>query len=218
MKRLVLNILYGLEKTGNSILPLFLRDVGKYYWNRKTFILQYGLDMEKCVENELGRTFRFLNTLDLFIEAAKQGNIKILKYCLNRGVDINHRSGDALRWASLQGHLEAVKYLIQNGSDEHVKSNWPLLLASQRGHLEVVKYLLNIGHDIQALKHCALYNASTCGRLELVKFLVENGANVHDPDGYGRNDSALYTAFGNGYFKVVKYLLENGADPNRIDL
>jgi hypothetical protein len=47
MKRLVFNMVYRMGKTyKNSILPLFLRDVGKYYWNRKHAILEYQLPCE----------------------------------------------------------------------------------------------------------------------------------------------------------------------------
>jgi ankyrin repeat protein len=207
MKRLVLNILCWLE-TGNNILPLFLRDAGVYYWNRKTFILQYGLDMKKCVENELGRTFRFFNPDKLFLESAEQGNVKILKYSIGRGADLQGLKDGASHIASIHGHIELVKYLIQNG----IKNIWSVCRACRHGHLEVVKYLLENGAETRTQYFDALSTASQHGHLEVVKLLVENGGDIHF-----NNDEALRLAFENGHLEVVKYLLENGADTKKIN-
>ena len=48
---------------------------------------------------------------------------------------------DALRWASWYGHLQIVKYLVQKGVDIHAQKDAALMWASKNGHLQVVKYL-----------------------------------------------------------------------------
>lgn len=55
-----------------------------------------------------------------------------------------------LRFASSHGDLEVVKYLINNGIDIHVDNDIALWDAAKNGHLEVVKLLVENGADIHA--------------------------------------------------------------------
>ena len=57
-----------------------------------------------------------------------------------------------------------------------------------------------------------LINCSIRGDFEAVKLLLENGADINNPDRYGR--TALLWASRHGHLEVVKLLLENGADIN----
>ena len=59
-----------------------------------------------------------LQDSDRFIEAAKEGDLKVVKALLNQGIDVNiqdKNDSTALNWASYKGHLDIVKELfIQN--------------------------------------------------------------------------------------------------------
>lgn len=72
-----------------------------------------------------------LNALDddglgLIHWAADRGNVAILQFLLNSGVDINLVDADgqtALHYASSCGHLECVQLLLKLGADRTIKDN-----------------------------------------------------------------------------------------------
>lgn len=213
MKRLVLNMVYRLDlyrilamentcnpygffvtqKPRTLIYPLFLRDVGKYYWDKKTFKPQHGLTLENCVKNNLVKTFKFFELEKLLFEAVEQGNIKIVKYTVEQGVDVRVWNDCALRKASLKGHLEIVKYLVEHGADLR---GYDILWACTNEHFEVFTYLAKC-RDFSTF----LYRASAEGRLKLVKYLVEHGADIH-----AENDRAFRVARKYRHRDVVEYL------------
>jgi hypothetical protein len=114
----------------------------------------------------------------LLIIFASAGELALTIWCLNKGVKINTKN-DALISASILGHLEVVKYLVEKGVDVNTQSSAALRFASQYGKLEVVKYLLENGADIHSRNDEALILASQNGHLDVVRYLVENGADVH---------------------------------------
>ncbi|MBO0222644.1 ankyrin repeat domain-containing protein, partial [Vibrio parahaemolyticus] len=55
-----------------------------------------------------------------FLSAAEQGNLGLLKHCLDKGVDINtttRQGRTAIVNASLNKHYECVTFLINAGAD-----------------------------------------------------------------------------------------------------
>jgi hypothetical protein len=99
------------ESWNTSPIPLFFRDVGKYYWNRKQIVSEYKIIPETCIENGYIKMFRFFDAHKL------------------------------LGLASRHGHLEVVKYLVEHGADIHAEDDYALVLACRKGHFEIVKYL-----------------------------------------------------------------------------
>jgi len=91
----------------------------------------------------------------------------------------NNKGNELLTQASASGELQLVKWLLQNGLDIHARHEQSLSLAALNGRLEVVKYLVEQGADIHALDDHALRNAARYGYLKVVKYLVEHGANIH---------------------------------------
>jgi hypothetical protein len=93
MKRLVLNmvcrenhnspdsdgVLVRMETDsgGTLVYPLFLREVGKYYWNKKQFILQYKIILKTCIENGYTKMFRFFHIQKLFSLASENGHLGV---------------------------------------------------------------------------------------------------------------------------------------------
>jgi|GEM_PF-6855824 len=84
---------------------------------------------------------------EILIEAAKDGNMLVLKTCLEKGADVNASDKDgltALMWAALQGHLDVANLLIEKGADVNVrnKNGWAALMwAAKNGHTEIVHFL-----------------------------------------------------------------------------
>ena len=84
---------------------------------------------------------------DELLEASKEGNLKIVKFLLEKGADINtayEKKWTPLHIAAYFSNLEMVDFLLENGADFNAKCNFdytPLELANERGHTIVVKYL-----------------------------------------------------------------------------
>ncbi|MEO0166844.1 MAG: ankyrin repeat domain-containing protein [candidate division WOR-3 bacterium] len=56
----------------------------------------------------------------VLIQAAKDGNMFVLKAAIEKGADINAKDKygwTALMWASINGHTETVEYLKEKGAD-----------------------------------------------------------------------------------------------------
>lgn len=152
-----------------------------------------------------------INYEKLLYEAAKRGELELVKEAIKKGVDIHKFNEITLTYASGGGHLEILKYLVALGANIHA-NNQILRWASEKGHLEVVKYLVELGVNIHFNNDAALRSASAGGHLDIVKYLEGLGANIH-----ANNDDALRSASQNGRLNVIKYLLSKGANPNAID-
>ena len=145
----------------------------------------------------------------LLIEAARKGELSVVKYALEQGAYIHQGDDAALQLASANGHYEVVKYLVEHGANVRGFQDNALQGASENGHLEIVKYLIEHGADVNAIDGYALIVAIGNGHLNVVKNLVENGANVNT-----RNPLSYATSL--GHFEIVKYLVENGANIHAI--
>ena len=179
------------------------------FWINK-LVRDYNLNVGYIPQNKTPKEYylfvtqmitKYTDKKELLIESSKKGYLGLVKYSLEKGVNVNARNDFALRLASNNGHLEVVKFLVENGANVNAEDDYALRLASGNGHLEVVKFLVENGANIHARNDLALRWASRNGHLEVVKFLVENGANVH-----AQNDSALRLASKRGHLEVVNYL------------
>lgn len=140
------------------------------------------------------------DTLDYYIY---NGDLEMVRYLNNHGVDIHKDRDRSLYQAARFGHLHIVKYLVENGA----KNPNALRAAAINDHLDIVEYLLNNGADIQIFKNRAFCDAASYGYLDIVSFLLENGADINS-----ENDLALRGATNWGKTDTVEYLLEHGAD------
>lgn len=140
------------------------------------------------------------DTLDYYIY---NGDLEMVRYLNNHGVDIHKDRDRSLYQAARFGHLHIVKYLVENGA----KNPNALRAAAINDHLDIVEYLLNNGADIQIFKNRAFCDAASYGYLDIVSFLLENGADINS-----ENDLALRGATNWGKTDTVEYLLEHGAN------
>jgi len=119
--------------------------------------------------------------------ASKKGNLKMVKFLLDNGANINEVMDDscdyfdepccALMSAAAAGHLCTVKYLINRGADVTIASSdngeddyTALIHAAKNNHFKVVKYLAKIS-DINILS----YNIKN---IQIFKYLIKCGAQL----------------------------------------
>ena len=100
------------------------------------------------------------------IQAAINGNLKVVKYLHQNGADIRALDDHALRWSADSGHLDVVKYLHQNGADIRARDDFALLRSAKNGHLNVVKYLIENGADVDILDVKFLYDYVLEGKVK----------------------------------------------------
>jgi ankyrin repeat protein len=116
---------------------------------------------------------------------------------------------EAMSLASQLGNLKIVKYLVENGADINAKAFYeytPIIIACLNGRFDIVNYLAKNGADVNArdaYNDTALILASEKGHIEIVKCLVEYGADVNALDNHNR--TALISAFEKGHFEIVKF-------------
>ncbi|KAK6329625.1 hypothetical protein TWF730_006173 [Orbilia blumenaviensis] len=152
--------------------------------------------------------------------AADGGHEEVVKLLLNKGADLEVKSGykktTALWIAADKGHEEIVKLLLNKGADLEAKRNdgcTPLYAAAERGHEKIVKLLLSKNADLEAKRFdiCTpLHTAVRYGHEEVVKLLLNKGADLEAKE-YDDN-TPLHTAVEQGHEEVVKLLLNKNAD------
>ncbi len=133
-------------------------------------------------------------------------------------LDVETPIGSWLHVAARGGNLEIVKYLIELGLDinnssmDKMSGNMPIKDAAAKGHIEIAKYLLENGAklDISEPEKNPLYSAIRIGRLDIAKLLVENG--IDATVDYGTKN-AISFAEEYGRVEMVEYLkglIKNG--------
>ena len=173
------------------------------------------------------------NAPDPLIEAAREGDLALVRSLLSGGADPRAASGDgmtALHWAAQSGSLEIAQALLDAGADvdatTRIGSHTALHVAARGGHVNVARALVSAGGDPNARAEPSgvtplhLAAASLSGA-ELVAALVEAGAN---PDATEATSGQTPLIFGaaRGRTAAVLELLRLGADPGistkRIDV
>jgi len=130
-------------------------------------------------------------------EAAYQGNLSAVKYCIYRQMDTNESDElsamTPLHLAARRGHVEVVNALLQTpGVIVNARDSWngsALHGAAAEGHIRVVKALCETkGIDINIVNNflqTPLDLANKYKRSEVIKYLKDRGALVRDEDHVG---------------------------------
>jgi ankyrin repeat protein len=168
---------------------------------------------------------RAFTLADRYLDAARRGDIDMLKLCIEKGVDDRVKDGfarDALLLAASDGKsLAIVKLLRARGlpiDAPDVRGIAALGYAAGNGHVELVSYLLEHGakvdrKDVQQMT--PLVHAVLGGSKESVARLIEAGADVNSRDQF--HDTPLIAACNKGVDEIAKLLVEKGADPSLLD-
>ena len=126
--------------------------------------------------------------------AALQGDLRLLRQLIARGVDLNQQHGGltvllAATRDSWHGRPEAVMTLLANGADARLadnEGNTPLHHASRSTDPAVAALLLDAGAQVDTLNAdgCSpLWIACACGNWRLARFLIEHGARAEPANG-----------------------------------
>lgn len=118
--------------------------------------------------------------------ASDFGNIEMIEYLLNRGLDINIKGGTfegaPINTAASAGHLDVVKLLLNKGAELDVSVAYrnPLFGAIYNGHLDIVTLLVEAGIDFtirytgENIKNMNAYEyAREFGQTEIANYLKE---------------------------------------------
>jgi ankyrin repeat protein len=133
------------------------------------------------------------NPQDELIDAAKEGNLNMIRHSINSGADPNKadESGmPAILYAAIQGNLEVFKLLLECESSIAVQGrdgSSALHLASYYGHREIVHHLLNECNASALLKvdvkdqdgSTPLHNAAYKGQCDCASILLDSGADIN---------------------------------------
>ena len=126
--------------------------------------------------------------------AALQGDLRLLRQLIARGVDLNQQHGGltpllAATRDSWHGRPEAVMTLLANGADARVadgEGNTPLHHAARSTDPAVAALLLDAGAQIDALNQegvSPLGIACASGNWRLARYLIEHGARAEPAGG-----------------------------------
>ena len=162
--------------------------------------------------------------------AAYDGDIERARLLVERGADVNRRSG--FKWLTLImtllpgfGHdVEKAKQALDEALGEEPtpakRGSWTALIwAARKGQTRVVELLLEHGADansaIRQTGFTALIEAARRGHTDTVRALLEGGADVDAMSKSGQ--TPLLFAVEEGRTDIARLLLEHGAGVNEAD-
>jgi len=143
-------------------------------------------------------------SLDDLAFAASHGRLRIVELLLQRGVDIDSRSGDSnatpLMFASLGNYSDVVKALAHAGADIEARDTvgaTALMRSASFGYSSVVRTLIECGADVNATDNSGmtpLMWSVMSYDTEIINTLLDAGADVNARDCRGEKSSekALY--------------------------
>lgn len=165
-----------------------------------------------------------------FLTAAEQGQLELLKICLEKGVDINitNRQGrTAIINASLNKHYECVSFLINAGADINKQDQTcfnPFLLSCLNNDLTLLRLVLPAKPNLDLLTRfggVGITPASEKGHVEIVRELLEKtDINVNHTNFVGWTpllEAIVLNDGGEKQQQIVKLLLDHGANPHMTD-
>ncbi|XP_062599376.1 putative ankyrin repeat protein RF_0381 [Saccostrea cucullata] len=171
---------------------------------------------------------RLLNIRDGFDNSilhatASGGNIKLLKYLVEKRLDINEKQAHGktvLHLCSMNGKIDMCKYLVNeyhfllkitdnDGGNALHNAAWG-------GHIDIVRFLLEKGLDIRSTAYggkTALHVCCLNGKIDMCKYLVKTYLFLLDvTDNNG--GSAIHDAAWGGNIQILKFLIDEGLDIN----
>ncbi|KAF9878883.1 hypothetical protein CkaCkLH20_03783 [Colletotrichum karsti] len=150
---------------------------------------------------------------DALALAALNGDLGMIDFCLDHGLDIEARGryGRPLRAASLQGHRAAVEKLLNHGAK--ASDGDALEAATMKGHFPVVEALLK--HPSVVLTPSRLHfgsavrSACSHGRLDILGHLVTAGADLEQVE---LEMGIMEIASKAGHERIVQFLVAAGLE------
>ena len=116
--------------------------------------------VRKTHYEEHHRDIMFAPEFQGLLWAIDNGYLNVVKYIIDKGIDVGARTNTALYWACIHKQFEIFKYLVEKGADINIRIHDNFITASGNGSLDIVKYFVENGANIdektkkKALWHC----------------------------------------------------------------
>ena len=145
--------------------------------------------------------------------AARHHHLKVLKYCIEIGANVNSH---AVRTGVLESNrLNVYRTVVAAGLDINYDHDGtiggPLIWATLTNHLPLATYLLDHGADVNRDRQNHVYTplakAAQRNSVAMLGLFIKHGASI---DGSG----ALIVAAEHGSLEAVRYLVSRGANIN----
>ena len=105
------------------------------------------------------------------IEAARKGNLEILKYCFDNGCPYDEEK--ACRYAAIEGNLDCLRFLFDKVKPSRKAEEEAAQQAAAFGHINILKYLVEERKISDEVKPLCVANAAFYGYLDCLKYLIE---------------------------------------------
>ena len=105
------------------------------------------------------------------IEAARKGNLEILKYCFDNGCPYDEEK--ACRYAAIEGNLDCLRFLFDKVKPSRETEEGAAGEAACNGRMDILKYFVEERKISDAVKTVCVAGAANYGQLDCLKYLVE---------------------------------------------
>ena len=194
-------------------LPKLSREaIKKKHISARLFLFgfyEYYDELDNYTVNQLNKIKINIYGRNILIMAAYYNKIRLIKYLLGRGVDINistNYNWNAYMYACSNNNIKikVLKLLENNGANiQKIEVNgyniFLLVLCAVKQQIKVLEHLKSKGIDIHKVNQ---FNKNACfyaDSLKLIKYLESAGINIH----YKYKDYKVYTE--NLYSNIIKY-------------
>ncbi|MEL6831502.1 MAG: ankyrin repeat domain-containing protein [Bacteroidota bacterium] len=177
--------------------------------------------MPDDIEFDIPNTRAPLTDFELLMEAVNDGNLRLVKYFLEQGIDVNQTNDwgfTPLMLAANENHSEIARVLIEAGAEVNYVNDdgWTALIeAADEGAYATAKVLINAGADVNlkgaSNARSAAAMAASEGHPQILQLLLDNGASWNG--GLG-SQTPLHLAAEEGQIAVLEMLVKEGADLN----
>lgn len=160
--------------------------------------------------------------------SGSSGNLEMIKYWLDYGIDINYRGNQTTFLTRAAGHqgerndLKIVRYLVEQGADVNLaseKKRTPLLSAVMGGNIGIIRYLVSQGASlpdtVSNSYDSPLVYVGWKNYDEVTRYLVtELRVNPNARGGRWVGHTPLMYSILDGSEETMQTLLDHGADPD----
>ena len=156
------------------------------------------------------RGARIIDT-DIFLGAVNYGSVKVVRFLIEKGVDVKADNNRALKEASFCGRLDIVKMLVAAGCPAQAAME----TACSNSHLDVIKWLVDengcnfkVQDEGRSFLRATLNTAIRIDFLELVMYLGSKIRYVFKLV----SDDALFAVCQVGNLNMIEYLISHDVD------
>jgi hypothetical protein len=121
------------------------------------------------------------------VQECKYGNLKNVRFLVEKWKDISFNEYEPFRVASEYGQLKIVKYLYKIGVDIHAEYDYAFRYAGTNKHWDVVKFLIEKGANVSSNNDEVFKYACSNNQKEIVRMMIDRGVDFNYYSAYMRN-------------------------------